>query len=107
MITFVIFTFKYVNDNKWLIKSQSDANKKGVDWYEVAYIKPVCFNEHCFEKCHEISCIGLCSHMYQCTRKDKDSLCKHINKLHSLRVQQFQDLSFSSPENENESFVPV
>ena len=71
---------------KWLMKSQTSA----ADIHEIALVRPDCFDDFCYNHCHEISCIGLCSHMYQCSCLDSSNLCKHIHKVHSDRVKDFE-----------------
>ena len=81
-----------INDCKWTVKSQtsSEDNDDDIENYEVELKHTDCFDDYCFTKCFEISCIGLCSHMYQCSCSDTNNLCKHIHKTHSLRVKSFQ-----------------
>ena len=83
-----------VNDNKWTVSSQTD-NKI----YDIIFLKPVCLDEFCFNSCTEESCKGLCIHMYQCSCGDENPLCKHIHKVHSLRVKMYEHPRFDIEED--------
>lgn len=70
------------NDGPWYVKSH---RKSGT--YVVCLSTEVCHEDLCFERCIEMSCLGLCSYMYTCSCEDKSLLCKHIHKVHSVRVR--------------------
>ena len=66
--------------NKWRIKSQSTDSVH----YTITVLDEVCSQDHCFTKCSELPCIGLCPHLYSCDCEDSDPLCKHVHRLHSF-----------------------
>ena len=70
-----------VNDknSKWII-NDNDLS------YEVEIELEICKIDFCVEKCLELSCFGLCCHLYKCTCRNKFKLCRHLHKVHSLRV---------------------
>ena len=35
-------------------------------------------------RCLELTCYGLCGHLYKCNCLDISNICKHIHKVHSL-----------------------
>ena len=84
-----------VNHLKWKIKSQTS---KSEEYYEINFVLADCFEDFCFDRCPELSCIGLCCHMYSCTCLDINNLCKHIHKVHSYKVKNFQVPRFIRPE---------
>ena len=96
---------QYVNENKWLIKSQSSSNKEKAIFHEITYIQSTCFEDYCFSKCNTLTCIGLCSHLYKCNCQDIDSLCKHIHKIHSFRVPNLQAPSFIATEVQDDNYT--
>ncbi|XP_026290701.1 uncharacterized protein LOC113215308 [Frankliniella occidentalis] len=71
-----------IDENTWDIKSSS-----GKDNYYIARYHEKCPLDHCFLKCTQILCGGLCSHIYSCSCKDTNPLCKHVHKLHSLLMR--------------------
>lgn len=73
-------TITEVNPSLWTIVSSS--NDKEV--YHIARMLDVCSQDHCFDKCGNPSCHGLCAHLFICSCKDKVPLCKHIHKLQSF-----------------------
>ena len=86
-----------VNDCKWSIKSQisSNDNEDDKESHVVDLKHNDCFDDFCYTKCFDISCIGLCNHLYHCSCLDANTtnnLSKHIHKIHSLRVKSFQVL---------------
>ncbi|CAL4210087.1 unnamed protein product, partial [Meganyctiphanes norvegica] len=94
-----------VDNSTWNIKSQTSNNKENAPVHEITLERPGCFVEKsekktnvCRDKCLELSCIGLCCHMYQCSCLDTNNLCKHIHKVHSYRVKSFQVPRFKRPE---------
>ena len=64
----------------WKVRSQSNKDT----FYMVKRVANCCKEDHCFSRCLEVSCIGLCEHLYSCTCEDKHMMCKHIHKVHSL-----------------------
>ena len=38
-----------------------------------------CRDDFCFTRCLELSCLGLCSHLSQCSCLDVSLMCKHIH----------------------------
>ncbi|GBM95118.1 hypothetical protein AVEN_46314-1 [Araneus ventricosus] len=74
-----------LTSTSWLVRSQS----KEVE-YSVTQINDICpSSDFCFIKCLEVSCMGLCSHLYQCNCQDlkSNNLCKHIHKIHSQKMK--------------------
>lgn len=67
-------------DDTWEIKS-------GVKWYVIVRYSNTCSFDHCYVKCKEKLCPGLCSHLYGCTCPDGHTICKHIHKLHSFLMK--------------------
>jgi len=47
----------------------------------------------CTLRCLELSCLGLCHHLYSCDCADEVALCKHIHKVHSIGTK---DLNYST-----------
>ncbi|KFM69277.1 hypothetical protein X975_13684, partial [Stegodyphus mimosarum] len=71
------------SDNSWTVCSQTK-NKI----YTVQRLFEICpCKDFCFYRCPKVSCVSLCSHLYQCNCLDK-LLCKHIHKVHSLLNRQ-------------------
>lgn len=68
-----------VEDNTWDVKSSS-----GNDKYHIVRYRETCDFQHCYAKCVELACSGLCAHIYSCSCPDNHPLCKHIHKLHSM-----------------------
>ena len=64
------------NENKWTVKSQHTTSV-----YEVKQNVKECFSDMCFIRCVELSCMGLCQHLYTCTCDDQAAICKHIHKV--------------------------
>ena len=71
----------------WKVQSQSESGKV----YVVQHKGDVCFEDYCFERCLEIACLGLCGHFYTCTCPDLSNMCKHIHKVHSIRMRSYQN----------------
>ncbi|GBN90486.1 hypothetical protein AVEN_111573-1 [Araneus ventricosus] len=74
-----------LTSTSWLVRSQS----KEVE-YSVTQINDICpSSDFCFIKCLEVSCMGLCSHLYQCNCQDlkSNNLYKHIHKIHSQKMK--------------------
>ena len=46
----------------------------------------VCRLDFCVGKCLDFVCFGLCEHLYRCSCKCSIKLCKHMHKIHSLRI---------------------
>ena len=67
----------------WEVKSQS---KPGVV-YTVSLLELWCNVDLCMETCLELSCCGLCAHMFSCSCLDKSGICKHIHKVQSVKVR--------------------
>ena len=74
---------EHVETHVWRVKSQSKSDV----WYKVTSIQQSCDQDHCFENCRELSCLGLCSHIYHCSCDDNSLLCKHIHKIHVFRIR--------------------
>lgn len=53
----------------------------------VTKVAEVCREDLCFQKCLDLSCLGLCSHLYVCDCADMAGLCRHIHKIHSLEFR--------------------
>lgn len=69
--------------NTWRVKSQSQTDV----WHSVSALERRFYQDHCFEKCQELACLGLCSHLYHCNCDDNALLCKHIHKIHAFQVR--------------------
>lgn len=54
--------------------------------YLITKQNDICDFDHCFSKCLNVSCLGLCGHLYRCTCNDNSDICKHVHKIHSLIV---------------------
>lgn len=54
--------------------------------YMITKQNKVCDFDHCFSKCLDVLCLGLCGHLYHCTCDDNSKICKHIHKVHSLQI---------------------
>ena len=93
-----------VSEYLWMVKSQSVTNKEDVEMYKVNFVNEECFNDICYNECREVSCIGLCSHMYKCSCEDENSLCKHIHKIHSSRVQNYQAPGYIVTESQDDYY---
>ncbi|XP_072026576.1 uncharacterized protein [Amphiura filiformis] len=72
--------------NAWLVPSYSDKDDK----HKVTKLYNVCLDDHCYLKCLELSCFGLCHHLYECSCYDEIDICQHIHRVHSMRVSQRQ-----------------
>ena len=86
-----------IGENKWIVKSQTNDES-----YEVIFLSPDCYNAICFNGCTNEGCRGLCVHMYHCSCKDKNRLCKHIHRVHSIRVEEFEPTRFLAKVPEDE-----
>ena len=64
-----------LSNSKWSVQSQS----KNVT-YTINQITGSC---SCQLGKQQISCVGLCEHIYSCNSADKAKICKHIYKVHS------------------------
>ncbi|XP_035210193.1 uncharacterized protein LOC118184601 [Stegodyphus dumicola] len=65
----------------WIVKSQTSNIQ-----YTVKCLYELCpQTDHCYSKCISLSCLNLCSHLYNCNCPDFSPLCKHIHKVHSVR----------------------
>ncbi|XP_042237447.1 uncharacterized protein LOC121876440 [Homarus americanus] len=67
----------------WKVMSQHNTNT----YYVVTCSAEDCRQDFCFEKCTDVSCAGLCAHLFTCSCRDVSGLCKHIHKIRSLTVQ--------------------
>ncbi|XP_047498736.1 uncharacterized protein LOC125045492 [Penaeus chinensis] len=56
-------------------------------FYYVTKIADVCREDLCFQKCLDLSCAGLCSHLYVCDCEDMAGLCSHVHKIHSMEFR--------------------
>ena len=45
-------------------------------------------------RCCHVACKGLCQHIYTCNCQDRNKLCKHIHKVHSLNVRVYEEINF-------------
>ncbi|XP_039282903.1 uncharacterized protein LOC120351034 [Nilaparvata lugens] len=55
--------------------------------YFVTRVSPKCMlPDHCYYRCSNLSCSGLCSHLFKCTCEDSSTLCKHIHRVYSLSM---------------------
>ena len=93
-----------ISDFKWKVKSQ-DPNDKADLVHEVNFVRPDCFDDSCHKHCLNLSCIGLCGHMYHCTCLDYKNLCKHIHKIHSYRVHRLKAPRIRSPKIEDSYYA--
>eukprot|EP00112_Aurelia_sp_Birch-Aquarium-sp1_P016102 Seg3619.1 transcript_id=Seg3619.1/GoldUCD/mRNA.D3Y31 product="Ubiquitin-like-specific protease 1" protein_id=Seg3619.1/GoldUCD/D3Y31 len=76
-------------------KSDQDGNLESSNDHEPSF--PVyrvelkrdqcCRDDFCFTRCLQLSCLGLCGHLYQCSCPDISPMCKHIHKVHSVRLR--------------------
>ncbi|XP_064632843.1 uncharacterized protein LOC135491113 [Lineus longissimus] len=82
-----------LDQNHWHVRSQTDESV----WHTVTAIQDECSEDHCFEKCHEVACVGLCGHMYHCNCDDSSLLCKHIHKVHAFLIRIKQKASKDRP----------
>jgi hypothetical protein len=89
---------KQVDENTWDIKASTAGKVK----YQLVRYHESCRSDHCFSKCGQISCSGLCAHMYSCSCWDNHPMCKHIHKLHSILNR---DIAKQMRDNECESHV--
>ncbi|KAK3912968.1 Sentrin-specific protease [Frankliniella fusca] len=71
-----------IDETTWDIKASSSKNS-----YYIVHYSDSCTADHCFSKCSQVSCGSLCAHMYSCSCKDNNPLCKHIHKMHSFRTR--------------------
>jgi hypothetical protein len=69
------------NDCSWEIKFENES-------HYVWQIRDEChLNDHCYDKCPNIACLDLCSHLYKCTCIDISSMYRHVHRIHSLRTK--------------------
>lgn len=68
-----------VNTFIWTIKSSTNPNVL----YFIEKLQDTCTKDHCYNKCTNSSCHGVCSHMFTCSCPDRAPLCKHVHKLQS------------------------
>ena len=73
-------------DKVWLVPSHNNKDVK----QKVTKLYNVCLDDNCTLKCLEMSCFGLCHHLYECTCYDEIDICEHIHRVHSLRISQLQ-----------------
>ncbi|XP_072161747.1 uncharacterized protein [Bemisia tabaci] len=81
---------------KWIVQS---ASRKNVHHTVTLSNETCCSPDHCYVQCKENECHGLCMHLYSCSCEDRNPLCKHIHKVHSLQV-----LSSHNSPNPDEAF---
>ena len=67
-------TSSYEKIVRWEVKSQTTP---GVV-HTVNLLVWDCSVDLCMESCLELSCAGLCAHMFSCSCSDKFGICKHI-----------------------------
>ena len=84
------------SEDTWNVNSQESSIEERSKIYEIKFLGEDCFGNACFEKCYEDACSGLCKHVYQCNCQDENNLCKHIHKVHSLRVRSYDVPRFVS-----------
>eukprot|EP00794_Sanderia_malayensis_P020831 gene20831-22875_t len=77
-------------------------NEHGKTIYKVEKKRDECYEDLCFTRCLELSCVGLCSHLYQCSCPDQSPMCKHIHKIHSLRVRNYATRRSYQPNNDQQ-----
>ena len=70
----------------WLVPSY---DKKDIK-HQVKKLYNMCLDDHCHHKCLELSCLGLCHHLYECSCYDEVNICQHIHRVHSIRMAQQQ-----------------
>ena len=70
-------------DTMWHIQSQSIKEKL----YVVRRLTDICMDDHCMDGCHNLSCCGLCMHLFHCSCLDRSRLCKHIHKVQSIHMR--------------------
>lgn len=58
----------------------------------------LCNLDLCFDKCVQLSCAGLCAHLYSCSCPSHP-ICKHVHKVHSV-LRKGQPVSFHEDINE-------
>uniref|UniRef100_A0A8D9E7V9 SWIM-type domain-containing protein n=1 Tax=Cacopsylla melanoneura TaxID=428564 RepID=A0A8D9E7V9_9HEMI len=75
--------------------------------YVIVQFSVTCQFDHCYTKCPERDCPGLCSHLYSCSCPDKDPICKHIHRLHSLLNKDSVQLNAEPFNMEDMSTVPI
>lgn len=90
-----------VNEFNWNIKAQESKNNKSEVTYEINLIRSECLDAFCYLRCSELTCMGLCFHMYKCSCLDTSRLCKHIHKVHSYRLKTYRTLRFQVTEDQN------
>lgn len=56
-------------------------------FYYITKVADVCREDLCFQKCLDLSCAGLCSHLYVCDCEDMAGLCRHVHKIHSMEFR--------------------
>ena len=80
--------------SKWPVQSQS----KNVT-YTINQITENC-NYHLGKQ--QISCVGLCEHIYSCNCDDKAKICKHICKVHSTSKREIKQCKTGLKINEKD-----
>ena len=83
-----------LSKSKWSVQSQS----KNVTYT----IKKITKNCNCRLGKQQISCVGLCEHIYSCNCEDKAKICKHIYKIHSTLKRKIKQCKTNLKINEND-----
>lgn len=81
----------YSADNRWLVKTTkrdpADLQNIKEETFIVTWKADICEKDFCRERCLKLACFGLCGHLYHCTCDgDPVTPCRHIHKVHSLRI---------------------
>ena len=97
-------------ENRWLVKTSkrdpADLQNIKEETFTVQWQADVCEKDFCRERCLKLSCFGLCGHLYKCSCDgDPVTPCRHIHKIHSLRigVSQFQN---TGEEEQQKDLIP-
>ena len=83
-----------LSKSKWSVQSQS----KNVTYT----INQITENCNCLLGKQQISCVGLCEHIYSCNCNDKAKICKHIYKVHSTLNREIKQCKTNLKINEKD-----
>lgn len=67
------------NEDTFIIKSSNNQD----EFYIVHKVDEQYFLNSCL-KCNNLPCCNLCEHLYTCSCFDRDTLCKHVHKVHGM-----------------------